>query len=380
MANKVVEENRNIMQLPLSEGLEVTRHLISTMEPDECPPIMLIGPTGCGKTEGLIQVAQTVNAKGWKRTGLKMAIRHLSQVHPLDMGGVGLDTKERSMYFAAPPLYNELKELGEDEPKLAFLDEYDRCQPITQSSTLQFLLSREINGFKAKNTYVVCAANAWHAQYTIELDKAAASRMVIMHVEPRVDDWMLWAAKAAVHPAILVTLSQIPDLLNQGGGFSRSSSDTDGCLKVADPRSWKKLSDAMKAGLDVDYAAAFVGQHAAKQLKIYENVTQSFAKQIKQVLAGKEVSFDEPITEKAQKQRTLFAIYLAAAGQIKKGEGKDTMRIPREFLVNGIEQIGHERTYIASRLIIYNIPAVEMCKDPEIQRIHVEIFKATVGE
>jgi hypothetical protein len=321
-----------------------------------------------------MRVAREVVPFGYKRPGLKTAIRHLSQVHPLDMGGVGLDTKERSMYFAKPPLYNELLQLGEDEPKMAFLDEYDRCQPITQSATLQFLLSREINGFHARNTYCVAAANAWHAQYTIELDKAAASRMVIMHVEPRVDDWMLWATKNGVHPSILVTLSQIPDLLNQGGGFTRSSADTDGCLKLADPRSWKKLSDAMKAGLDVDYAATFVGQHAAKQLKIYENVTQTFSKQIKQILAGKEVSFDEPITEKAQKMRTLFAIYLAAAGQIKE------RKIAREFLINGIEQVGPERTYIASRLIIYNIPAVELCKDPEIQRIHVDIFKATIGE
>ena len=372
MATKTVEESRNIAQLPLTKALEVTKHLIQTMPADECPTVLLIGPTGCGKTEGLMKVAREVVAKGATRPGLKTAIRHLSQVHPLDMGGVGLDTKERSMYFAKPPLYNELLQLGEDDPKLAFLDEYDRCQPITQSATLQFLLSREINGFHARNTYCVAAANAWHAQYTIELDKAAASRMVIMHVEPRVDDWLLWAtrdARPAVHPSIIVTLSQIPDMLNQG-----KNSDNDGCLKLADPRSWKKLSDALHAGLDIDYASAFVGLHAAKQLKIYENITQSFAKQIKQILAGKEVVFDEAIPDKAQKARTLFAIYLAAAGQVK------TVKIAREFLVNGIEQIDQERTYIASRLITYNISAVELCKDPEIQKIHVEIFKATNGE
>jgi hypothetical protein len=53
MANqKVVEENRNIAQLPLSEALEVTQHLISTMPADECPTVLLIGPTGCGKDRG----------------------------------------------------------------------------------------------------------------------------------------------------------------------------------------------------------------------------------------------------------------------------------------------------------------------------------------
>ena len=368
-SQKTVEENRNICQLPLTEALQVARHLISTLPPEKCPTIMFIGPTGCGKTEGITELARTVVPYGFKRPGLKTAIRHLSQVHPLDMGGVGLDTAARSMYFAKPPLYNELQALGEDEPKLAFLDEYDRCQPITQSATLQFLLSREINGFHAKNTYAMAAANAWHAQYTIELDKAAASRMVIMHVDPRVDDWMLWATKNNVHPSIVVTLSQVPDMLNQG-----KNSDNDGCLKLADPRSWKMLSDAMNEGMDVDYAAAFVGLHAAKQLKIYENITQSFAKQIKQILKGDEVEFDEAIADKAQKNRTLFAIYLAAAGQVK------TVKIAREFLTNGIKQIGQERTYIASRLITYNITAVEPCKDPEIQRIHVDIFKATTGE
>ena len=55
---KVVEENSNIAQLPLTEALEVTKHLISTMPADECPTVMLIGPTGCGKTEGLMKVAR----------------------------------------------------------------------------------------------------------------------------------------------------------------------------------------------------------------------------------------------------------------------------------------------------------------------------------
>jgi MoxR-like ATPase len=164
---------------------------------DECPPILFIGPVGCGKTETILQVAKSVTPFGTKKKGLVPLVRHLSQVHPLDMGGVGLDNTKREMYYAEPPLFNEWKDNTDEGVKhsVTFLDEIDRAQPIAQSSMLQYLLSREINGYKCKNNYAIAAANGWHAQYTYELDKAAASRFVIMHVEPRKDDWMKWQSR-----------------------------------------------------------------------------------------------------------------------------------------------------------------------------------------
>jgi hypothetical protein len=185
-------------------------------------------------------------------------------------------------------------------------------------------------------------------------------------------------AEQKVDIRVMVTIEQCPDVLNQHGGFSandKGNSTNDGALKIADPRAWFKLSEALKAGFPIEHSDTFVGVNAAKKLELFAQVQKTYAKQIKQVLEKKPASLTlADCNGKAELERALFCIYLSAGGQIKD------IDTARAFLKNGIDQLDRERVYIASRLLTYNIEATTLCEDKEIQKMHIEMYNETHGE
>lgn len=362
MAQKQIEQSRNLMECSVGEAKSITRSLIEGLAPQDCPSIVTIGPVGIGKTQIWEQLAKEAMPKGYEKHGMSVIVRHLSQVHPLDLAGIGLDNNKREMYFAAPPLYTEVMSMP--APRLLVLDEIDRMAPIAQSAALQILSEKKLNGYKLEDTYIVAAGNAWHAQYTFEFDKAMASRLCMLHVMPKNEEWLEWAAQNGIDSRIIITVASAPDVLNQ------HDEKTEGAMKVADPRAWHNLSKALKGGLPADKAAMFVGNHAATTFMRYANFAHDWSKQIAQVASGKLLTLPASV-KAAEKQAVEFGIYLAAAGAIKD------IPTARNYLINGCEQIGDERTYIASKLLTYNIPVRELSADPKIQEIHLRIRKAT---
>lgn len=372
MCAKTVEDSKNIESVSLQEAIDLAILHYSNTPPDKSSTIVFIGPPGCGKTDAAKQVAAMTTAFEHKKKGMSLVTRHLSQVHPLDMAGVGLDNQKREMYYAEPPLLAET--LKAPSPRLVFLDEIDRAQPMAQSAMLQFILSGELNGYKCEDTYRIAAMNGWHAQYTYELDKATASRLAILNVIPSKKDWMRWAAANGIDVRIIMTIEAVENVLNEHRGDSGDTKgNNDGALKVADPRAWEKLSDALKGGWPTDMAGVFVGRSAAKKFELYARIQHDYSREIAQVLAGKQVKLQTvDITER---NRLLFCIYLAAAAQIKAGD----IKTARNFLFNGSEQMDKERCYVASKIITYTIPSQELCKDPEIQKLHLEMVDEMEG-
>lgn len=355
---KELENNRNVMTTSLGHAFELTRQMLTNMPPDECPAIVFVGSTGLGKTEGLTNLVGDLD--------YDLVIRHLSQVHPLDLGGVGLDAQSRELYFAKPPLYTEVMESkaaraakGKSTKSVVFLDEIDRVQPIGQNAIMQMLSERKQNGFKMPDTYVVAAANAWYAQYTYELDKAVASRLCIMHVESNTDQWIRWALDHKVHPSVITCISIAPDILNQHIGGQQG----EGAIKLADPRAWYNLSNALNHGVSADSASMFVGEFAAQKFGQALRFLTEYKDEIRQVLKGELLDENAKLTENAK-----FGIYLAAAGQVK------TIEVARKYLPNSRKQLGDEKAYVAGRLITYNIPMQELSKDPTCHKHHMDML------
>ena len=353
---KEKENNRNLPLMSIGQAKAMAISMIKSLKPADCPSILNIGPVGAGKTETWKQVAE--------ECGLSDTFRHFSQIHPLDVAGVGLDNVKREMYFARPPLVAEV--MSKPAPRLLVLDEIDRAAPLAQSALLQVLSEKRLNGYHLEDTYVVAAANAWYAQYTFELDKAMTSRLCIAHVLPRPEEWLIWAGEHNVDPRVIITIASAPDVLNQQGEMN------EGAMKVADPRAWVNLSKALRAGVSVDAAPLFVGEHAAQTFMRYANFARDYSKEIAQVVAGKRLELVGVKTN--ERDNLLFGIYLAAAGQI------NTIPAARQYLVNGCAQIGDEKTYIAGRLLTYNIPTEKLTKDPDIQKIHQRIAGKVIAK
>ena len=362
MATKKKEQQEalsthNLYQTTVSGFKDVLKRMITNLPPKLCPAMMGIGAVGIGKTESVVSMFNELREEG---TAKSLIIRHLSQVHPLDTGGVGIDPETRTMYFAKPPLVDEV--MGVPGPRVLFLDEFDRIQPIAQSGMLQVFSEKRLNGFDLEDTYVLGAGNAWHAQYTFELDKAFASRPIIMHIETSVSSWLHWALDHSVHESVITAIQLAPDILNQHDDFK----DAD-LLKVADPRAWTNFSHALnhKAAGPAD-AAMFVGENAGRKYQRYYQFRNDYSELIDQVLNGKAVA-----TEDAN---LLLAVYLTAAGQITK--------IPQayKFLTLAKKQIGDEKSYIVGRLLTYRIPTTELLKDPKIKSLHHLFLEKYKGE
>ncbi len=362
MATKKKEQQEllsthNLYQTTVSGYKDVLKRMISNLPPDKCPAMIGIGAVGIGKTESETSLFHELREAGVVKSNI---IRHLSQVHPLDTGGVGIDPATRTMYFAKPPLVDEV--MNQPGPRILFLDEIDRIQPIAQSGMLQVLSEKKLNGFDLEDTYVIGAGNAWHAQYTFEMDKAFASRPIIMHIETSVSSWLHWALEHRVHESVITAIQLAPDILNQHDDMK----DMD-LLKVADPRAWTNFSHALNhnAAGPTD-AAMFVGENAGRKYQRYYQFRNDYSELIEQLLNGKPVNTEDP--------NLLLAVYLTAAGQVTK------IHQAYKFLTLAKKQIGDEKSYIVGRLLTYRIPTTELLKDPKIKSLHHLFLEKYKGE
>jgi len=347
--SKKVEDNHNLVTYTVEQAASFLRSILK-MPSLLAPSQLWIGEVGIGKTSAIESVVKDMHGDD------HLIVRHLSQVHPLDLGGIGIDPAKREMYFAKPPLVQELEQMP--KPRVLFLDEIDRVQPIAQSALLQLLLGKVHNGFPLEDTYVVGAGNSWYAEYTFELDKAMASRPAIIHITTNSDDWLKWAARNGVHSSVLTTIAMAADVLNQHGELSEA------CMKVADPRAWATFSTALNAGVDSAHAAAFVGEHAARIYQRYLSFAKDYHDEIKAVCQGK--SLDPAKLEGGE--TTMFGIYIAAGSQV-------TLAQCEKFLENSAEQVGHERTYVIGRLP-FNRFGQEMLDNPAVKKLREKLLAA----
>lgn len=356
------EKGRNIAEMSVGEFIRVVANYYKQMEPTRAKPFMSIGPVGCGKTEGWAQIGEL--------TGVKTIMRHLSQIHPLDFGGVIADPVTKALIFAKSPLVQEVEDAirdASDKRALLVFDELDRVQAMALNACLQVLSERKQNGFKLGDAYIGAAGNGWHDIHTFELSKAALSRLNVVSVQPRPEEWLAWAADHNVDPRVVITIAMAPDVLNQHGELP------DGSWKVADPRAWVDLSTALKCkAIAPEYASTFIGKHAATTFMQYVSFSRDYSKDIQAVVKGSKINVEKyPVK---QREAILFGCYLAAAGQITKVDAA------YDYLKNAVDQIGDEKTYISGKLLTYNIPMQELSKHEGIHKIHVKIYKTSTAD
>ena len=357
MAEK--ENGRNIAEMSVGEFGRVVSQYYKKMEPTLAKPFMSIGPVGCGKTEIWRDM---IGAS----LGIPTIMRHLSQIHPLDFGGVIADPVTKALIFAKSPLVQEVEDAvrdAADKKALLVFDELDRVQAMALNACLQVLSERKQNGFQLGDVYIGAAGNGWHDIHTFELSKAALSRLNVVAVQPKHEEWLAWATQHKVDPRVIITISMAPDVLNQHGELP------DGSWKVADPRAWVDLSTALKAkAIEPEYAATFIGKHAAVTFMQYVSFSNDYSKEIKAIVDGKTINVDKYPAK--SREAVLFGCYLAAAGQITKVDRA------YDYLKNAVEQIGDEKTYISGKLLTYNIPVKELSDHEGIHKIHVKLYKA----
>ncbi len=189
-------------------------------------PVFIWGAPGIGKSDLVNHFA--------KEVGMECVSILGSQLAPEDLMGVPRIEDGVTRFF--PPGL-----IARQEPYVLFLDELNACTPDVQKAFYSLILDRRVGEYTMpKGSIVLAAGNrAQDGAIVRTLPSPLVNRVVHVHLEPRLADWMAWARDNDVHPLVMSFLEERPAAL-----WVQPSKDQ---TPFSTPRSWHMLSDALKA-------------------------------------------------------------------------------------------------------------------------------------
>jgi len=199
-------------------------------------PIMVWGPPGVGKSQAFRQVCAE------EQIGF-LDIR-LAQREPVDIRGLPVPQGDHVTWLISG-------EWPREGRGIILFDELTSADRSLQVAAYEFLLDRRLGDLYAVPPgWYICAAGNRQADRAIAwtLSSALANRFCHVEVSAGIEDWMLWALPAGIHPVVTGFLRAHPELL-----FALPE-DENVERGWPSPRSWERVSfalqEAERTGLD----------------------------------------------------------------------------------------------------------------------------------
>jgi hypothetical protein len=236
-------------------------------------PVLLVGQPGVGKSD---IVTQTAAAEG-----MELVISHPVVSDPTDYKGMPFVVQGRAEFLP----FGELRRIVEaDRPTVYFLDDLGQAAPSVQAAAMQLLLARRVGEHRVSDLVTFAAAtNRRQDKAGVQgiLEPVKSRFVSILHLDPDVDDWCLWAARTHL-PAELVSFIRFrPDML-------AAFVPTRDMVNSPSPRTVASVGYLLNAGLPQDLAFEMISGAAGSEfateflafLRIYERVPD-----VEQILA-----------------------------------------------------------------------------------------------
>jgi hypothetical protein len=198
-------------------------------------PVFIWGAPGIGKSSLVRAFAESL--------GLECVSLLGTQLAPEDLIGVPQIRDGRSVF--CPP-----EAIARPEPYCLFLDELNAATPDVQKAFYSLILDRRIGGYELPEGSIVIGAGnrATDNALARPMSSALVNRLVHVHLQASVTDWLVWAGQHGIHPWVTDYLTDRPDHL-----WSKPPKTEE---PFSTPRSWHMLSDALHsfgpAALDED--------------------------------------------------------------------------------------------------------------------------------
>ena len=180
-------------------------------------PLMLVGPHGLGKSELLEQAAMEM--------GIGVVCRDLSLMEPPDLVGLPKLEGETTKYL--PPAF-----LPTEGDGLLALEELNRCERYMRAPCLQLFTARTLNDYRLPDGWLpVATMNPPDgANEVFEVDPPLLSRLVQVLLVPDRKEWLRWARRNRLHPAVRDYVSSDVSVFD---------------TPESNPRAWKFVSDIL---------------------------------------------------------------------------------------------------------------------------------------
>jgi len=201
--------------------------------------IMLRAKHGVGKSSVVKLVAE--------QEGIGFHDVRLSQCEVGDIKGLPhLDVENNRTNFLKPYWWPR----DPSSKGILFFDEMNRATKDVLQAVFEICLDRRLDGEKLPDGWrVVAAVNADDDYDVVELDPALLDRWFVIDFDPSAQEWITWARKNKVNPAIVEFIARNNNLLDPPVGNMEAG------RVYPSRRSWQALSlsmDKMKIVDDTD--------------------------------------------------------------------------------------------------------------------------------
>ena len=249
------------------------------------PSVMLWGPPGVGKSQGVREIAQKMESKT-KKDVVITDVR-LLLFNPVDLRGIPTANEDKTLAVWLKPQIFQMDD-SEKKINILFLDEITAAPPSVQSAAYQIALDRMVGEHRLpRNCIVIAAGNrVTDKSVAYSMPKALANRLCHFAIKGDPVSWHNWAVKTGVHPFVVGYLEYNPAALMR---FDPSQT----ALAFATPRSWEMVSNILNT-LSEDFREVYpmiagcIGHYGASSLRTWAELYQGMPP-MEAIFAGEEV-------------------------------------------------------------------------------------------
>lgn len=230
-------------------------------------PIMLWGPPGVGKSQGVRQAAKLIGQR-LKDPHFGFIDLRLSLLEPIDLRGFPMIEKG-SVKWALPSF------LPTSGNGVLFIDEVVQANPSMQAAASQLILDRRIGEYVLPEGWIVIAAGNRKSDRatTTAMPTHIANRFIHLAVEVNTDEWIAWALKSGIDIRVVAFIKWREKLLHRFDPQDKGEA-------FASPRSWEFASNMLASGIPdaslLEVMKGTVGEAAGTEftgfLRVYEKM------------------------------------------------------------------------------------------------------------
>ena len=286
-----------------------TKAILNNVPLKNIPSVMLWGPPGVGKSQGIRQIGKEIELSTNKKVNV-VDVR-LLLFNPIDLRGIPTANADKTLaVWLKPQIFNMSDK--EDVVNILFLDEISAAPQSVQAAAYQITLDRVIGEHKLpENCIVIAAGNRMtDKSVTFKMPKALANRLMHFEIEDDFDAWKRWAVRSGINEKVLGFLTFKPTALME---FDPSIDS----IAFATPRSWEMVSNILNNISDnvnevFDLISGLVGVGTATEFRTWCKLYKSLP-DIEDIFNGK----NPPCPSKADELYALVSSMVSYASKHK---------------------------------------------------------------